>query len=413
MRFLYTSAIEASSLDMNLKLYVLGDRLQATDLCERIHASIKDLFHRFTEAQLEYVLDNTAPGDRLRRSCILQLGTAVRSSLFFPYSHQFAKVLCEEHASEILADIICKYDSIIMEPARADGTTATTLLNPELFTGFKLTPPSQSGGRSNPLPKVWTPTYSSASNGTHGIFNSAFTSPQMATQPPQPVLPWASSVLTTSSSPSSGIPATVQAINNASSFGPATETSFKNAFGFVVGAKQLPLPSMPANPGSGASVLASPAGCSSSGLFRVPADSTTVALSSSIFGPRPSQQSTTTTASDSTSSTVSGLLAPRNMSEEASTRTTSAAAAPDDSSAPQEGHLTNATSGLPGHASFPRPSTGTEIDVMPGTSTITSAETTAAISAAATNVSPLPTPSSRAEDVAPTMRNLNLTSASA
>ncbi|EXJ63002.1 hypothetical protein A1O7_03446 [Cladophialophora yegresii CBS 114405] len=139
VNYLYTSTTGGLSLDMRLRLYVLADRLQAVVLGDSIRATLDGITCRFlSEAQLEYVLEHTRPGDLLRRSCILRLGEVIRAGPYFLLSDGFARLLCEKYAGEIFADMINKYDQIIMEPAEEDGSTVMSLLTPDVLAGPKV-----------------------------------------------------------------------------------------------------------------------------------------------------------------------------------------------------------------------------------------------------------------------------------
>ncbi|KIW71490.1 hypothetical protein PV04_03648 [Phialophora macrospora] len=148
VQYLYTSATGNLSMDMRIRLYVLADRMQATALCDSVRATLDGLACRFfSEAQLEYVFENTPPGDRLRRSCILRLGAAARSLLSFPYSDRFTKLVCQKYAGEIFAEMINKYEAIIMESAE-DGSSVMGLTKPDPLTGSKLRDQPENSGSS-------------------------------------------------------------------------------------------------------------------------------------------------------------------------------------------------------------------------------------------------------------------------
>ncbi|KAJ9612011.1 hypothetical protein H2200_003606 [Cladophialophora chaetospira] len=123
VKYVYTSIIDVPSLDRKLHLYVLADRLQATELCRKVHFSLTFFGDTISNAQMKYVLENTAPGDALRHSCLDKLSRDMAfKAKQFPID--FSTVLCENYASEILAKMMGKYDAIILAPSQATATTS-------------------------------------------------------------------------------------------------------------------------------------------------------------------------------------------------------------------------------------------------------------------------------------------------
>jgi hypothetical protein len=182
VKYLYTSAIGDLPIDMRLQLYVLGDRMQATTLCDRVRATLDGLVSTFfDEAQLEYVLENTSPGDGLRRICILRLGVAARTWPYFPFSDRFIKLVCQKYAGEILADMINKYETIIMRSA-GDDSSVISFPTPEPLAGSKLQGRPQDHGSS-----PWTAQFPTSSP----LFGSspASVSRVVSQQTPTPATP--------------------------------------------------------------------------------------------------------------------------------------------------------------------------------------------------------------------------------
>jgi hypothetical protein len=124
VRFIYTSSVDVFSISHKIRLYVLADRMQADSLRQKLFSGLSTWL-LFADADLEYVLANTIPGDALRHVCldrlsrdILRTPTAIKL--------EFGTVLCDKYAGEILAKMMGKYDAIIRRPAENPAKDASS-----------------------------------------------------------------------------------------------------------------------------------------------------------------------------------------------------------------------------------------------------------------------------------------------
>ncbi|KAK5205981.1 hypothetical protein LTR20_001064 [Exophiala xenobiotica] len=101
--------------DEAIRLYVLADRLQAIAFRRKLFCKVFLCFRSFTLAQVEYVLDNTAAGDPLRRACIKSISerTALHEHASPAARLSAGSGLCRKHAPEILAAHLGMYHELL------------------------------------------------------------------------------------------------------------------------------------------------------------------------------------------------------------------------------------------------------------------------------------------------------------
>lgn len=119
VHFIYTHKIASVPQDTALRLYVLGDRLQALTFRDMVFDN-QVFSGPFTLSQLDYVMDNTIPGDRLRDKALASL--SFRSESFYTGDFgnhvNMTKELFRKHSFEILASRLGLYRELVLE----DGT---------------------------------------------------------------------------------------------------------------------------------------------------------------------------------------------------------------------------------------------------------------------------------------------------
>ncbi|KAI1626882.1 hypothetical protein EDD37DRAFT_605714 [Exophiala viscosa] len=104
VQYLYKGQFNCLSSDEAVQLYVLADRLQAPTFRDEVFEKLITP-SMITLSQLDYVMDNTIPGDRLRKQCLAWF--SYRHASFYTGESRTELSLAEElfrkHNSEILA----------------------------------------------------------------------------------------------------------------------------------------------------------------------------------------------------------------------------------------------------------------------------------------------------------------------
>jgi len=104
VQYLYKGQFDCLSSDEAVQLYVLADRLQAPTFRNEVSEKLITP-SMITLSQLDYIMDNTIPGDRLRKQCLTWF--SYRRATF--YNGEFGtdlsltEELFRKHTSEILA----------------------------------------------------------------------------------------------------------------------------------------------------------------------------------------------------------------------------------------------------------------------------------------------------------------------
>jgi hypothetical protein len=123
--FLYTRKIAPVPQDTAIRLYILGDRLQALTFRDMVF-DYQIFSGPLTLSQLDYVMDNTVPGDRLRDKGLASLSFRSESFYTGEFGSQLAatKELFRKHSFEILASRLGLglYRQLVLE----DGTDTNT-----------------------------------------------------------------------------------------------------------------------------------------------------------------------------------------------------------------------------------------------------------------------------------------------
>lgn len=159
VQYLYVQSVDAPSLDMVLRLYVLADKLQASTLRLKLKNALFSLHRTFTPAQLEFVLGHTALGDPLRLACIQQICKEVRSMSPFPGNVDFARMLCAKYSSEIVASLMGRYTEFILTPVAIPKTSNDETAQDSSAGSFSWKTPSE------PAPARSTTTSSPSASG--------------------------------------------------------------------------------------------------------------------------------------------------------------------------------------------------------------------------------------------------------
>ncbi|KAK4939304.1 hypothetical protein LTR10_020393 [Elasticomyces elasticus] len=125
VHFLYTRKIARVPLDSAVRLYVLGDRLQALSFRDMVFDKLIQS-GMLTLTQLDYAMDNTIPGDRLRDRCLASL--MERRDSFFTgdcgSGLSVTKELFRKHSFEILASRMGLYRALVLASGADTDTEA-------------------------------------------------------------------------------------------------------------------------------------------------------------------------------------------------------------------------------------------------------------------------------------------------
>ncbi|EXJ80226.1 hypothetical protein A1O1_08368 [Capronia coronata CBS 617.96] len=123
--YLYTDSLYGSvlgdgklfvdTLDADLALYMLADRLQDLVLCKHLVERLAFSYDRFTAEQIQYVLDNTAPSDPLRYACLQRVIREIQCRTAF-LNGPLAAELYDNHAPEILAIMMGRFEELVIAP---------------------------------------------------------------------------------------------------------------------------------------------------------------------------------------------------------------------------------------------------------------------------------------------------------
>jgi hypothetical protein len=115
INYLYTSSVDALSIDACLRLYFLALKLRARFLRYQLRCRRMTTWTQRSEYQLNYVLETTPLGDLLRFSCLRHLWTLLQHPGPPPISTEFGRTLCEKYSAEILAHAMSRYSELIMQ----------------------------------------------------------------------------------------------------------------------------------------------------------------------------------------------------------------------------------------------------------------------------------------------------------